>query len=57
MDVCVGGRHSSPFPWAASEPGESFIPGDQLVDEQAQSLGASRRVTWLVCVFPANAGC
>lgn len=22
VDVCGGGRHSSPFPWAASEPGE-----------------------------------
>ena len=57
LGVCVGGRHSFPLPRAASEPGESFPPGDQSVVEQAQSLGESRRVSWSVCVIPANAIC
>lgn len=39
--MCVGGRQNSPFPWAPLEPGESFLPGDQLGDEQAQWLGPS----------------
>lgn len=36
VDVCVGGWQNSRLPRAPLEPGESFLPGDQLGDEQAQ---------------------
>lgn len=55
MDVHTGGRHCSPFLWAASQQGESFLPGDQLVGEQAQSPRASQSTTSSVCVISANA--
>lgn len=51
----TGGRHCSPFLWAASQQGESFLPGDQLVGEQAQSPRASQSTTSSVCVISANA--
>lgn len=34
----VGGRHCSLYLQAVSEQGESFLPGDQLVDEQLSHL-------------------
>lgn len=43
----TGGRDCSPFLWAASQQGESFLPGDELVDEQAQSPRASQSTALL----------
>jgi len=36
--TCAGGRHCSLYLQAVSEQGESFLPGDQLVDEPLSHL-------------------